>query len=92
MNEKQKIVDIIRVEYEKVRDAYMRAHAERVGLEHAEKAWDYLMPEDSIDFIPSNPYSSNLPQALKKEEQAKIEFKAMENVYKVAVSTFLAQG
>lgn len=88
MNKKQRIVSIIRSEYERASEAYRQAHAERVGMDAAANAWDDFHPQDGVGGFSQNPHVG--VQWLKREEAARIYAAQLREAYEFAVDTFLA--
>ena len=87
LNKKQRIVAILRAEYERASEASRKAHAERVGMDAAANAWDDSNPDNGVGGMSQNPYSSD--QWSKREEEAKLYAAQMREAYEFAVDTFL---
>lgn len=85
LNKKQRIVAILRAEYERASEAYQKAHAERVGMDAAANAWDDFH-SDGIG-MSQNPHSSR--RWSEREEAAKLYAAQMREAYEFAVDTFL---
>jgi hypothetical protein len=87
MNAQQRIVSIIRNEYERAVEVHRRAHAERVGIDAAANAWDEFNPGDGVGSFLQNPH--NTLRASEREEAAKLYESQMRECYTCAVDTFL---
>ena len=88
MNSKERIVKLIRAEYERASEAYRKAHAERVGMDAAANAWDQFNPDDGVSGFSQNPHNSN--RLSQKEETSKVYAHQMREAYEFAVDTFLS--
>jgi hypothetical protein len=84
---RQRIVNLVRAEYERAAEAFRHAHAERVGIDAAANAWDDFNKDDGIGCISQNPH--NTIAASKREEAAKLYASQMREAYSHAVDTFI---
>lgn len=87
MDKRQRIVNILRAEYERASEAYRKAHAERVGMDAAANAWDKFNPNDGIGGMSQNPHN-NIKWS-QREEEAKLYAAQMKEAYEFAVDTFI---
>ena len=87
LNKKQRIVAMLRAEYEKASEAFRNAYATRIGMDAAANAWDDSNPDNGVGGMSQNPYSSD--QWSKREEAAKLYAAQMREAYEFAVDTFL---
>lgn len=94
MNAKQRIVSIIRSEYEKAEQAHRMAFAERVGIDAASNAWDDFNKHNNLDGVGcryDNPHTTQALAAIRREEAAKLHYLHMKDAYQCAVDTFLSE-
>ena len=87
MDKRQRIISILRAEYERAAKSYRNAHAERVGMDAAANAWDRFNPDDGVGSISQNPHSSG--QWSDREQSAKLYASQMREAYEFAVDTFI---
>ena len=87
---KQRIVSLVRAEYERASEAYHKAHAERVGMDAAANAWDEFNPEDGVGGMRQNPHAGG--RWSEREEAAKLYASRMRQAYELAVDTFVSDG
>jgi hypothetical protein len=87
---RQRIVNMLRAEYERATTAFRHAHADRVATDAAANAWDQFNPEDGVGGMSTNPYNANA--ASRREEEAKIHAAHMKDAYEYAVDTFIEQS
>jgi hypothetical protein len=87
MDKRQRIVAMLRAEYERASEAYRKAHAERVGMDAAANAWDEFNPDDGIGGMSQNPHSSG--RWSEREEAAKLYAAQMREAYEFAVDMFI---
>jgi hypothetical protein len=87
MDKRQRIVAILRSEYERSTGEYRKAHAERVGRDAAANAWEKFNPDDGIGGRSQNPHSSS--RLTDREEEAKFYAAQMRETYEFAVDTFI---
>jgi hypothetical protein len=83
----QRIVAILRREYEKANEAYRHAHAEHMGAVASANAWDQCNPEDGVGAFGRNPY--NIDAASKRDTDARVYAADMRDAYEHAVDTFV---
>ena len=87
MTKQERIVKLLRSEYERAAESYRKAHAERVGMDAAANAWDQFNPDDGVGGMSQNPHSSG--RWSEREEAAKLYAAQMREAYEFAVDTFI---
>lgn len=87
MNAKQRIVSLIKWEYDRAEREYRSAIAERAATIAAANAWDDYNPMDGVGGMSTNPYITS--NADKRENDARVFALQMQEAYDLAVNTFL---
>lgn len=87
MNAKQRIVAILRREYEQAVTNYRLAHAQHIGIVGAANTWDECNPDDGVGGMSQNPF--NITAESNKDNAARIHAENMKEAYDLAVDTFL---
>lgn len=87
ITKQQRIVGMLRAEYERAEAAHRTAYAERVGMDAAANVWDDLNRNDGVGGIRQNPY--NTLTASTREESAKLYASQMREAYEYAVDVFI---
>lgn len=89
MNKQQRIVKILRREYDfKLRD-YVQKMAERAAVIAGARVWDQHNPEDGVGGISGNPYK--VEAAKEAAEEASQRLSEIQEVLDFAVETFLGE-
>jgi hypothetical protein len=86
MNKRQRIIHIIRKEYERAESAYRIAFANRVGVDAACNAWDDFNKDDGVGSISANPHCPQMAQ--KTEDAARVYAAQMREAYEHVVDVF----
>jgi hypothetical protein len=97
MDKRQRIVSILRKEYERAAESYRKAHAERVGMDAAANAWERFndtgrVPcphDDGVGSISQNPHSGG--RWSEREQAAKLYASQMREAYEFVVDTFIGE-